>query len=144
MKNNNDLKQIATIHIVQMQTVNDAIICKVYLNNKFFCFGLQNKNYPIPYGVYPAIRSTLHLPIIRLLLLNVKGHTGVEIHEGNKAKDVHGCTCVGMTTSEDEVHGSVKALEQIINFVSEYSQILVYWTYAGSQDTRSLEETPIL
>lgn len=56
----------------------------------------------VPAGHYPAIRYfSPHFSRDVVRLLDVPGHTGIEIHLGNTAADTEGCILVGERVATD-------------------------------------------
>jgi hypothetical protein len=101
---------------------------KVYVNDRFQCYGLEDKDRrieeggekvygqtAIPRGTYKVIidfsqRFQRPLPHI----LDVPGFTGVRIHPGNTAADTHGCLLVGATRNNDAVLSSRFAFDRLM------------------------------
>ena len=76
-----------------------------------------NANLPVPPGTYPASVRTDHTPN-RVELIGVPNATNIQIHPGNKPKDVIGCFAVGTSASTDFVGNSVNAMNTINNIIS--------------------------
>lgn len=125
ISNNEPKYDTCHIQIVGWKKTGDTILCKVLFNEVPFCFGIRNANFPIPDGVYTALAFKGKHPHTRLILVGVQHHSGVEIHEGNKAKDVDGCTCVGQYLSEEAIIASVDTLSALIAKCSTYKKITV-------------------
>ena len=103
------------LQLVRDTLTNESTIGKLYINDVFHCFTLEDKVRDekiknitaIPYGTYEVIinfsnRFKEQMP----LLLNVPNYEGVRIHEGNYAKDTEGCVLVGSTKSVNMIGNS--------------------------------------
>lgn len=102
-----------------------STIGKLYINDVFECFTLEDKVRPlkisgitaIPAGIYKVIvtwspRFKRQLP----LLQDVHGFEGVRIHPGNKPQDTEGCLLVGTTNDPnipDVIYNSKIAFERL-------------------------------
>ncbi|HCN52545.1 MAG TPA: hypothetical protein DIS88_01720 [Prevotella sp.] len=127
------------ILIKRIAKKDNYTIGKLYINGQYFCDTLEDKdrglkqsdnvitikakkifgNTAIPSGTYNVILSyspkfKKYLPLVE----NVKGFSGIRIHQGNTANDTEGCILVGknnivgmVTHSED----TLKALMQKLN-----------------------------
>jgi len=109
------------IKIVQFAISQDTVLCDIYFNATLLYKGIQNKNYPVPSGTYKAIPFKGEHKYTRLLLLNITGHYGVEIHEANLALQLHGCTAIGFDNKDGYCSDSVKALQSLMDKVRQYS-----------------------
>lgn len=105
------------LKLVREIRTENSTIGKLYLDGKFFCYTLEDKERDvkiygetaIPKGFYDVIinksvRFKRELP----LLLNVKGFDGVRIHRGNSKKDTLGCVLVGYKLGVDFIGDSAK------------------------------------
>lgn len=103
------------LQLVRDTLTNESTIGKLYINDVFHCFTLEDKVRDekiknitaIPYGTYEVIinfsnRFKEQMP----LLLNVPNYEGVRIHAGNYAKDTEGCVLVGSTKSVNMIGNS--------------------------------------
>ena len=118
------------IKVVQYGYFNQAVLCDIYFNDALLYKGIQNKNCPMPYGTYKAVVYLGEHKYERLLLQNVLGHSGVEIHEANKAPQLHGCTAIGFHIVDDMLYNSVKALQSLISKVKQYNFCFVELTHS--------------
>lgn len=74
----------------------------------------------IPKGTYKVVINMspkYHKEM--LMLLDVKGFSGVRIHSGNVAEDTDGCILVGTTVSKDRVNKSVDAMLRLYPKIKE-------------------------
>jgi hypothetical protein len=122
----------AEIRINQLSRVNNTIICEVYLNDKYFCAGIQNANYPMPFGRYRAVIYKGKHPHERILLENVPEHAGVEIHEANVASQLKGCTAVGVKVNIEFLENSVWSLNALVSHLKLYNVIYVSLSHSAN------------
>ena len=120
------------INIRQISQNNQTILCDIYLNDSKFCVGIQNAAYPIPFGRYRAFPFKGTHPHTRLLLQNVPNHAGIEVHEGNYANQLRGCTAVGTNIIDECCFNSVKTLHDLLKEVHKYD--VCYVTLSRSSD----------
>lgn len=113
------------IQIVGWKKTFDTILCKILINKQPKYFGIRNANFPVPDGIYKALLFKGNHPHVRIVLVGVQHHSGVEIHEGNKAKDVDGCTCVGRYYSDEYIMHSVEVLDELTQLVAQYKTCTV-------------------
>lgn len=102
-----------------------SVISKLAVDGAFECYVLEPPN-PISAGVF--IVKILHsLKFDRLMpfLLGVPGHTGIEIHWGNTAKDTKDCLIVGRTKAPDFVGESKLAFEALFAKLSQAEPITI-------------------
>ena len=109
------------IKIVQFGILADTVLCDIYFNDVLLYKGIQNKNFPIPFGTYKATPYKGSHAHERLLLLNVNHHSGVEIHEANRAIQLRGCTAIGFFLNGEFLSDSVRALESLIKKIKLYN-----------------------
>lgn len=124
--------------LVRHSFTNDSTIGSLYLNNKFICFTLEDKDRKlfhshsigiinkvkvmgetaIPYGTYHMIYS-YSAKFQRKLprLLNVKGWEGILIHAGNDKNDSRGCILIGLNFTKDRIYFSTKATELLFGII---------------------------
>jgi hypothetical protein len=99
---------------------NGATIGKLFVNEAYECFSLEDEVRPLGQKVYgkTAIPAGRYEVIVNMsnrfkkmmpLLLKVPGFEGVRIHPGNKAVDTDGCILLGLTAGKDSIFDSVKA-----------------------------------
>jgi len=83
--------------------------------NLFHCFTLEPAH-PIPAGTYKvAMLRSPHFGCIVPHVLDVPGHTGIEIHWGDYPHDTHDCLLVGLTWAADFVGNSKDAFAQLMS-----------------------------
>lgn len=95
-----------------------STIGELFLDNKFFCFILEDtvrKNKipgktAIPSGSYEIERTySPRFKKVLPILLNVPNFEGIRIHPGNTPQDTDGCLLPGMRYGKNCVYESVKA-----------------------------------
>lgn len=111
------------LKLIREVFTEESTIGKLFVNDKFHCFTLEDKVRPekiksitaIPAGKYEiTITFSNRFQEMMPLLLNVPNYEGVRIHPGNYAKDTDGCLLVGST----------KAVNMIGNSRTQYQQLL--------------------
>jgi hypothetical protein len=130
------------IKVVREVFTDKSTIGSLYLNDKFFCYTLEDKDRgldqsqsliiiqakklfgitAIPYGKYPLIVNKSP-KFGRLLprLQGIKGFDGVLIHRGNSAEHSHGCILVGYKKGTDCIMESTKAEADLITILQRES-----------------------
>ena len=120
------------ITIKRYEFGEDYTIGRLYINDVFECFTLEDKVRPttepkvpgktaIPTGTYKVIvdfsnRFQQLMPHI----LNVSNFEGVRIHSGNTDKDTEGCILVGQTkTGKNFIGNSKKAYASLFKKINE-------------------------
>jgi len=115
-----------------------STIGKLYINEKFFCYTLEDKDRglkqtdsllfintkkifgvtAIPSGNYELIVN-LSPKFKRMLprILNIKGFDGVLMHRGNTANDSLGCIILGYQKGENAIFDSTKAENDLVNLL---------------------------
>lgn len=111
------------LKLVRETFTNDSTIGKLYINDAFHCYVLEDavrdvkiKNVTaIPKGTYEvAITFSNRFKQLMPLLLNVPNYEGVRIHWGNYSTDTEGCLLVGST----------KAVNMVGNSRTQYAKLL--------------------
>ena len=108
------------LKLIRKEFTDKSTIGELYVNGKFECFTLEDKDRKlesgckkeyavtaIPRGTYQVVNSfsnrfQKYLPE----LINVPQFSGVRIHPGNKAEDSEGCILVGTTKAKDFIGNS--------------------------------------
>lgn len=132
------------VKVVREKAINGAIPSKVYVNDGFFCYGLENENYKIPSGKYDAYGMTSPKFGTEKIYLNVPNRSGILFHGANNAEQLKGCIGVGKnrdgaTISGDcsdelfkQVDSAYKRGEKIAVVVSDSTdKMAVFLTVAG-------------
>jgi hypothetical protein len=109
----------------------DSTIGKLYVNDQFECYTLEDVERPvkikgktaIPAGRYEVvINQSQRFGRLLPLFLNVPNFEGVRIHPGNTAADTEGCILVGETKSEGSIGQSKVAFERLFNKLKAASE----------------------
>ena len=98
-----------------------STIGSLSIGGLFFCYSLEPAT-PIPAGSYkgsivisPEWTAKRGYPFKLVLLQDVPGHTGIEIHIGNFPRDTKDCTLVGMGRLPDELVNSETAFFKLFH-----------------------------
>lgn len=128
------------IYIKRIAKRDTYTIGKMYLNNKYFCDTLEDKDRnltqdmplseikkikvkhetAIPTGTYKVIVN--YSPKFKRMLpriLNVPGFDGILIHRGNSDKDTSGCILIGNNNIVGKVTNSTKYELTLIPILTE-------------------------
>ena len=104
----------------------DSTIGKLYINDVFHCFTLEDKVRDtkiqnitaIPAGKYEVIISySNRFKQMMPLLLNVPNFQGVRIHWGNYSKDTEGCILVGNSKKVNFIGNSVAQYKKLFSIL---------------------------
>lgn len=125
------------LKLIRETKTNDSTIGKLYINEIYHCYTLEDKEREvkiqnvtaIPKGRYEVIvnfsnRFQQQMP----LLLNVPNFVGVRIHWGNYSKDTEGCILLGTTKAVNMIGNSRTAYARfmsIINKVGKKEKIFI-------------------
>lgn len=122
------------IRIKRIAKKNDYTIGKMYIDGEYYCDTLEDKDRglkqtdsdiskkkvygktAIPTGTY-NVELTYSPKFKRILPLidNVRGFSGIRIHNGNTAADTEGCILVGRNTIVGMVTHSVETLNKLMD-----------------------------
>ena len=114
------------IKVVRDGLKEDCTLGKLYINDEFECFTLEDEvrldgekvygKTAIPYGTYDiAVTHSPHFGTDLPLLLSVPNFEGVRIHPGNTAADTEGCLLVGLQRSDSTVTHSRLAFSSLFS-----------------------------
>jgi len=125
------------LKLIRETKTNDSTIGKLYINEIYHCYTLEDKEREvkvqnvtaIPKGKYEVIvnfsnRFQQQMP----LLLNVPNFVGVRIHWGNYSKDTEGCILLGTTKAVNMIGNSRTAYAKfmsVINKVGKKEKIFI-------------------
>jgi hypothetical protein len=137
--------------ILQRKIFTDiSTIGDIYVNNKFYCYSLEDKVREIP-GLPPSvwkIYGKTAIPIGKYitivtysnrfkkelpLLLNILGYSGVRFHPGNKPEDTDGCILPGRHKGKDFVYESRLSFNGLFYMIKKalYNKEEVYTIIRG-------------
>ncbi len=116
------------LKLIRETKTNDSTIGKLYINEIYHCYTLEDKEREvkvqnvtaIPKGRYEVIvnfsnRFQQQMP----LLLNVPNFEGVRIHWGNYSKDTEGCILLGTTKAVNMIGNSRTAYAKFISIINK-------------------------
>lgn len=129
-----------TIRIIRKYKKENYTIGKLYLDDKYFCDTLEDKDRnikqtdnllyikakkvfgktAIPSGNYKVTityspKFKRYLPLVN----DVKGFSGIRIHQGNKESDTNGCILVGKNNIRGMVTHSEDTLKELIEKIKD-------------------------
>lgn len=114
------------LKLVRETFTEDSTIGKLYINDVFHCYTLEDKVREvkiqnitaIPKGIYEVIISySNRFKQMMPLLLNVPNFQGVRIHWGNYSKDTDGCILVGDTKKVNFIGNSVNQYKKLFTIL---------------------------
>jgi hypothetical protein len=119
------------LKLIRETKTNDSTIGKLYINEIYHCYTLEDKEREvkvqnvtaIPKGKYEVIvnfsnRFQQQMP----LLLNVPNFEGVRIHWGNYSKDTEGCILLGTTKAVNMIGNSRTAYAKFMSVIKKVSK----------------------
>lgn len=95
------------IQVKREQEINGAIPSRVYLDNSFFGYGLENVDFLIPAGKYDVSGKRSEKFGSNKLYLIVPGRSGIMFHGANTKDDLKGCIGIASTRSGDTIAGDL-------------------------------------
>ena len=118
----------ANILIVRDTFTDKSITGKLYFNDEFVCYTLENPYLDnqrgissIPTGLYDVrvrpSEESKSLSYVHLQVIEVPARSYILFHIGNKPKDTNGCILTGLTRQENIVLSSVKAHTLLMNLI---------------------------
>ena len=116
-----------------------ATLGELLIDGQHQCWTLEPPN-PIPAGTYRlSIYWSPHFGRLMPHVDGVPGHTGIEIHFGNWAKDTKDCTLVGETEGKDFIGYSDAEFDILYQIIQkallEGPQVITYVGPIGSNVT---------
>lgn len=116
------------LKLIRETKTNDSTIGKLYINEIYHCYTLEDKEREvkvqnvtaIPKGRYEVIvnfsnRFQQQMP----LLLNVPNFVGVRIHWGNYSKDTEGCILLGTSKAVNMIGNSRTAYAKFMSVINK-------------------------
>lgn len=95
------------IRVKRETAINGAIPSRVYLDNSFFGYGLENSDFAIPAGKYDVSGKRSEKFGSNKLYLSVPNRSGIMFHGGNTKDDFRGCIGVASNRSGDAIAGDL-------------------------------------
>ncbi len=119
------------LKLVRETFTEDSTIGKLYVNDVFHCYTLEDKVRDvkiksitaIPKGKYEvAISFSNRFQQLMPLLLNVPNFEGVRIHWGNYSKDTDGCILLGNTKGVNMIGNSVATYKRFFAMLKKANE----------------------
>lgn len=116
-----------TITVNRKYFTDKETIGELYINDKFFCYTLEDeireikvaKETAIPYGTYPVkITYSNKFGKLMPIIENVPNFEGIRIHVGNTEKDTDGCLLVGFNRTENSITQSTLAYNALYTVIN--------------------------
>jgi len=82
-----------------------AIRSRVFLDNEFFCYGLENKAYSFPDGKYSLMGRTSPSFQKNKVYIDVPGRSNIMFHGGNTIDDTKGCILCAYNRDGEQIQG---------------------------------------
>lgn len=99
--------------VIPDTVTSNSSISRLSVDGAFECYVLEPPG-RIPGGSYDiSIQQSQKFGRLMPFLLSVPGHTGIEIHWGNTAKDTKDCLITGKSKAADFVGQSVEAFDAL-------------------------------
>lgn len=121
------------LKVGRFKSKNGVTIGELWLNDKFFCYTLEDEIRPIMSKIYgsTAIAQGIYNLVLSFSnkfqkympeVLNVKNFKGIRIHSGNTIADTLGCLIVGTKTDGKSVSESKLAYDKLLFEIKEVEQ----------------------
>lgn len=95
-----------------------SVTSGISIDGQHICYGLEPPT-PIPAGVYECwLRWSVKNSHWVIAVMDVPGHTNIEVHIGNTPKDTIDCLVVGMGRTIDLVMQSRQAYTNLMQYVT--------------------------
>ncbi len=116
------------LKLIRETYTEDSTIGKLYVNDVFHCFTLEDKVRDVKIKNVTAIPAGRYKVVVDFsnrfqqlmpLLLNVPNYLGVRIHTGNYSKDTEGCILVGSTKAVNFIGNSKKAYAKLLSTITK-------------------------
>lgn len=116
------------LKLIRETYTDDSTIGKLYVNDVFHCFTLEDKVRAekiksitaIPAGRYKVVVDfSNRFKQLMPLLLNVPNYLGVRIHWGNYSKDSDGCILVGSTKAVNFIGNSRTTYAKLLSTIQK-------------------------
>lgn len=116
------------LKLIRETYTEDSTIGKLYVNDVFYCFTLEDKVRDVKIKNVTAIPAGRYKVVVDFsnrfqqlmpLLLNVPNYLGVRIHTGNYSKDTEGCILIGSTKAVNFIGNSKKAYVKLLSTITK-------------------------
>ena len=98
------------IHVKrELPKASGAVRSRVFLDNNFFAYGLENKNYVFPDGKYSLLGKTSPSFKANKIYIDVPGRSNIMFHGGNSIDDTKGCVLVAYNREGDRIQGDASS-----------------------------------
>ncbi len=115
---NKSLQPSTSLMMKRESYVKNAVFGSLYVNGKFVCYTLENREKMIPTGTYRILRHSKGFT-----LTGIKGRSQINIEIGNYPFESLGCIFVGTGRTATGLTGSKIALLRLIRLVPFPAQI---------------------
>jgi len=119
------------LKLIRETKTDDSTIGKLFINDVFHCFTLEDKEREVKIQNVTAIPKGRYEVIINFSnrfqqlmpqLLNVPNFAGVRIHWGNYSKDTEGCILLGTSKGVNMIGNSRTAYAKFMSIVNKVSK----------------------
>lgn len=122
------------LKVERFKSKNKVTIGKLFLNDKFFCYTLEDEIRPLMSKVFgeTAINQGLYTLIMSFSnrfqeympeVLNVPNFKGIRIHAGNTIADTHGCLLVGEKTDGKTISNSKVIYNKLLAEIRTFEKL---------------------
>ena len=119
------------LKLIRETKTNDSTIGKLYINEIYHCYTLEDKEREVKVQNVTAISKGRYEVIVNFsnrfqqqmpLLLNVPNFEGVRIHWGNYSKDTEGCILLGTTKGVNMIGNSRTAYAKFMSVINKVAK----------------------
>lgn len=116
------------LELVRDTKAKSCTFGRLYVNNKFFCYTLEDlvrekkikHQTAIPVGKYQVvINYSIRFKKMMPLLINVPNFEGIRIHAGNNASNTSGCILVGRSLGQESLIDSKSTFSEFMEILSD-------------------------
>lgn len=137
-----------TLRIEREPSVDGVTLGRLYVNDAFFCYTLEDGvrdvkvagETAIPFGHYRVVVD-LSQRFGKLMprLLDVPGFSGIRMHSGNTIADTSGCILLGMTRGRDQIGASRAAIDLFLPRLQKALDTQDVWIDIVSESEKPLK-----
>lgn len=114
-----------TLHLLREKPFGTFQFGVLFVDGKFQFFTLENNDKKIPVGDYPISFYSSPKFGLTVPLLNVPGHSFIEIHPANYPYELEGCIAVGVSKTDELLSESRKAFFALMKMLSGHKDISI-------------------